>query len=73
MINTVGTIGRHALLSNATGYNNVVIGCKCLYSYQFNYPVIVLEIVPEIMNIDGTDPIQPENPPKKRTNINGNT
>ncbi len=37
------------------------------------YPVIVLEIVPEIMNIDGTDPIQPVNPPKKRTNINGNT
>ena len=35
------------------------------------YPVTVLEIVPEMPNMDGTDPIQDENSPKKRKNING--
>lgn len=35
------------------------------------YPVTVLEIVPEMLNIDGTDSILTENSPKKRKNING--
>ena len=38
---------------------------------KLDYPVTVLEIVPKIMNIDGTDSIQVENSSKKRTNING--
>ena len=35
------------------------------------YPVTILEIVPEMPNIDGTDPILTGNSLKKRTNSNG--
>lgn len=34
------------------------------------YPVTVLEIVPEMPDMDGTDPIQLERPSKKRTSKN---
>lgn len=35
------------------------------------YPITILKIVPEMLNINDTDLIQTENSSKKRTNING--